>query len=622
MKILAEISQGLGNCIQGTPMLQALKLLGHDVDLLINADRAGDFRALWDGWDVVNRIFTSSREVRPRDYDFGVSAHGRREAVRLMPPGLCLKVEKHHMEGLSETDANLRLARWLGYSGPAPRAYVNRAARDFGLPRDSVAVHAGCDTINQPKRWPHWPEVCARLKAEGRHVVVVGTDMDRSADSWEDAFDARFNLPLPELAALLEQVGHYLGNDSGVGHLAAAVGTPGLVLFGPSCPVKNRPNSCVLKQLVVPAENDEQRDVRGRNPVPMDRLSMEQAWPEILAVLERTSREPARALPKAATDSVEERWQRYIRNTIEQPEPELIERANLPPGHTPRVSVVIPTFNRAGVVMRAVNSALAQAGPEVEVLVVDDGSTDETSELFQHPPPRVRYLRKAGGGASSARNAGLRRAQGEWVALLDSDDEWLPGKLAKQLTAMGSAYVASATRHLHVDPDGSRHSRPQVLPGASRHLFSDLYDRQSIKTSSLVLKRHLLERIGLFHEDFAVSNDWDFFLRMARLVNNSGFVVLPEPLVIVHRSHDSISRTARVRALQEAYTRICMINGLLHVPSPDLVRRHIARAGRKHVELARALRKQGDKAAARHHARQALRARISAEGLWHLVQAL
>src|SRR5690606_11491748 len=114
---------------------------------------------------------------------------------------------------------------------------------------------------------------------------------------------------------------------------------------------------------------------------------------------------------------------------------------------------------------------------------------------------------------------------------------------------------------------------------------------------------------------------WDVFLRRAKIVNNSGVVCLPEPGVAGQRSGDSSSKTACANALEEAFTRICMATALLHANDPEAARRHINRAGRKHLELARAYRKHGDKQQARQHAREAMRAGLGLKALWRLVQA-
>ncbi|MBZ0137292.1 MAG: glycosyltransferase [Planctomycetes bacterium] len=629
MKLLVEISQGLGNCIQGTPLLRALWLMGHDVDLYINSPIADKLKPLWTDWEILGRIYTHHDQFHVSDYDFGVSAYGRRQLVRMFPPGLCLKVEKRHVKHQSETEANLEPARWLGYAGPVPRSYVKGHDPNLALPPEQrhkrtpptggVIVHAGCDPASRARRWSHWAEVCRRIAATGRDVIVVGTHDDRSEDNWEDEFTARFHMDLPELTALLGTAAFHFGNDSGVGHLAAAMGLPGLVLFGPSNPVKSAPNSIVMRTLVAPAEEGEGRDVNHARPVPIGRLSVEQVWAEVAKVLEDPRRDPERELPPRVEDSVEKRWDYYVAMTRAQTEVDGIDETGAAPD-VPKVSVVIPTYNRADNVERAVKSALAQTETSLEVIVIDDGSTDDTPDRFANPPGRVRYVRKPNGGASSARNAGLRRARGDWIALLDSDDEWMPDKLATQLDAMGTEYVAGASRHIHVNADGTRQSKPEVLPGRDNHLFRDLYGNLSLKTSSLVFKRHLLEKVGLFNECFPVSNDWDFFLRLARAVNNSGMRICEQALVTVHRSADSISKTGRINALEEAYTRICMVNALLHTGDPLNIKLHVNRAARKHLELSRACRKGGDKRAAKAHAREAIRAGLMLKGIWRWLQ--
>ena len=631
MKLLVEISQGLGNCIQGTPLVHALWLMGHDVDLYINSPIAEGLKPFWDEWEVVKRIYTHHDQFNVADYDFGVSAYGRSQLVRMFAPGQCLKVEKRHVKNQSESEANVELARWLGYAGPTPKSYAR--GHDFNLelppeqrhkrtaPLQGVVIHAGCDRNSAIKRWPHWREICQRLTDAGRDVIIVGTHDDRSEENWEDEFTSRFHQELPETMAFLGESAFYLGNDSGVGHMAAAAGLPGLMLYGPSNPIKNAPNSAVMRTLVAPAEEGEERDVNAARPVPIDRLTVDQVWAEIEKVLQSPDRDPDRNLPERATDSVETRWQSYVEMTRTQAEAAGIEERGSAPAAVPKVSVVIPSFNRAENLQRAVKSVLEQTEKSVEVIVVDDGSTDGTEAVFANPPERVRYIRKPNGGASSARNVGLRRATGEWIALLDSDDEWNADKLKTQLDAMGDQYVASASRHEHVNADGSRENKPDVLPGADNHLFRDLYENLSLKTSSLIFKRHLLEKTGLFNERFPIANDWDFFLRLARAMNNSGMRMIDKPLLTAHRSEDSISKTGRERALEEAYSRICTVNALLHNGDAATTQRHVNRAARKHLELSRAYRKSGHKAEAKQHAKEAMRGGLKVTGFWRWLQA-
>ena len=100
-----------------------------------------------------------------------------------------------------------------------------------------------------------------------------------------------------------------------------------------------------------------------------------------------------------------------------------------------RVSVIIPTYNRANLVCRAIDSALAQTHPDIEIIVVDDGSTDDTAERLAIYDQRIRVIRQPNAGVGAARNSGIALAGGEFIAFLDSDDDWLPWKLSAQIAA-------------------------------------------------------------------------------------------------------------------------------------------------------------------------------------------
>ena len=104
--------------------------------------------------------------------------------------------------------------------------------------------------------------------------------------------------------------------------------------------------------------------------------------------------------------------------------------------HSPRVTAIIPAYNAAAFVRNAIDSALAQAWPNIEVLVIDDGSTDDTASILQAYGEAIRVVSPPNGGLSNARNRGIHEATGTYVAFLDADDRWLPGKIARQVQAL------------------------------------------------------------------------------------------------------------------------------------------------------------------------------------------
>lgn len=278
----------------------------------------------------------------------------------------------------------------------------------------------------------------------------------------------RFGMTLPELAAALKHAGAYLGNDSGVGHLACAAGLPGLMLFGPSNPVKNAPNSRVMKTLIAPAEDGEHRDPGAARPVDISRLGVDDVWSKVLRLLDSPARDPARDLPPRLIDGPDLRWQHYVASTFAQPEPAGVTvRANLPHDLRPKVSVVIPAWNRAENALRAMHSALAQTEPSLEVLVIDDGSTDDTAQAFAELPPRVTYIRKPNGGASSARNAGLRRARGNglrcWILTTNGRPPRSPGSLPPWAATMWPRPAAMFTSM----PTAAARTNPSTCPAGT-----------------------------------------------------------------------------------------------------------------------------------------------------------
>jgi glycosyltransferase involved in cell wall biosynthesis len=225
---------------------------------------------------------------------------------------------------------------------------------------------------------------------------------------------------------------------------------------------------------------------------------------------------------------------------------------------TPLLSVVIPTWNRAQLVCDAVNSARAQRAGEVEVIVVDDASTDATvSRLEAEFGTRIRLLRlRHRGGVGAARTAGARMATGEFVAFLDSDDVWLPGKLEAELRVFAQfpdaqVVVSDSQNFFEGEPDGSsRFAQNGLLEATNGEVRrTDECDwlwtnsMNTAHTCSITVRREALLKLGerLFAEDLVCCEDWEFQMRLYHCCR---VVVLPQVWSHVRRFDDG-SRAGR-----------------------------------------------------------------------------
>jgi glycosyltransferase involved in cell wall biosynthesis len=193
------------------------------------------------------------------------------------------------------------------------------------------------------------------------------------------------------------------------------------------------------------------------------------------------------------------------------------------------VSAVIPTYNHGALVPEAVESALAQTWPNLEVIVVDDGSTDDTPARLARFGDRIRIIRQDHLGPAVARNAGIRASRGEWIGFLDSDDLWMPEKIARCVAALedsrdaGVAYTAVRINELDT---GRKYPLPQYT--MSGNLARDLFlECKGVNTSTLVVWRAALDKAGLFDEEFFRAQDWDLMVRLAEVCD---YVHVPETL--------------------------------------------------------------------------------------------
>lgn len=194
----------------------------------------------------------------------------------------------------------------------------------------------------------------------------------------------------------------------------------------------------------------------------------------------------------------------------------------------PTVSVIIPAYNAAPFIADTVQSALDQTFPDLEVIVVDDGSTDGTVARLAAFGRRIRVYRQPNGGVARARNAGVALAGGQWLAFLDADDLWLPDKIERQLAAAAAPMIYSDRYNF-----GARGDLPElqslVTPMREGDLFVPLLrEGNFITLSSVLIRRVLFETLGGFYTGLNGTEDWDLWIRVAA---SQPIGLCPAPLV-------------------------------------------------------------------------------------------
>lgn len=211
------------------------------------------------------------------------------------------------------------------------------------------------------------------------------------------------------------------------------------------------------------------------------------------------------------------------------------------------VSVIIPTYNRRDLVVRALRTVLAQTVAVDEILVIDDGSTDGTGEhLRAEFGDRIRYVWQENGGVSAARNHGLRLARGRYLTLLDSDDEWTPRKTELQRAWLEARpdFGMVLCDVVRVDADHrevERFHRRSFLPEDGA-ILKWVLKNPTLVPASVMMRREVYDDVGGFDEQLRTAEDLEFHLRVARRWQIG---VVAEPLVRAMRGHDGLSALAR-----------------------------------------------------------------------------
>ncbi|MEK6288255.1 MAG: glycosyltransferase [Acidobacteriota bacterium] len=249
----------------------------------------------------------------------------------------------------------------------------------------------------------------------------------------------------------------------------------------------------------------------------------------------------------------------------------------------PEVSIVIPTYNSARYLVEAVKSVLAQTFRDFEVLVVDDGSTDETETLMRRYGTPVRYIRQNNGGVAAARNRGIKESCGRYIAFLDADDTWYPDKLEQQLTALEKekdrrfCYSAFTVVDSDLVPLGVNHSNRD---GSA---LEDLLTRGNVVGSicTVLCERSLFATAGGFDPALSQCADWDMWVRIAALTD---FLYLDDTLVTYRQHGTNMSRNA---PLLERDSLLVLKKGFaLPGLPPSLLKRRRSALARNYMVLA------------------------------------
>ena len=206
------------------------------------------------------------------------------------------------------------------------------------------------------------------------------------------------------------------------------------------------------------------------------------------------------------------------------------------------ISVIIPTYNRCDLLKRAINSVIKQTITPKEIIIVDNGSTDQTYQMVSSLFPEINYFIEKKRGVSAARNKGILESKSKWIAFLDSDDAWKPTKLEKQMEY--SVFNQDKYRIIHTDETWYRNKK--FLNQLKKHkksggnIFKNSLQLCCISPSSVVLKKQIFEEYGLFDENLEVCEDYDMWIRITAK-EEVGF--LDSPLVLKYGGHsDQLSK--------------------------------------------------------------------------------
>lgn len=213
----------------------------------------------------------------------------------------------------------------------------------------------------------------------------------------------------------------------------------------------------------------------------------------------------------------------------------------------PLVSVIVPNFNYLRYLEKCLESVMSQDYPNIEIIVVDDGSTDESVNYISSLTPKVKLVQQENSGVSVARNRGLLESKGEFIAFLDADDYWDPSKISKQMSLILSTGVDLVYSGVNlVSPDGNAilEAMHPSFKGQCGQYFRRYPSRAVITlgTSNALFRKKLLAKSGLLDPMLSISADWDFFRRICDFANVD---FIEEPLTFYRQHYENMSNYSK-----------------------------------------------------------------------------
>lgn len=217
----------------------------------------------------------------------------------------------------------------------------------------------------------------------------------------------------------------------------------------------------------------------------------------------------------------------------------------------PDISVIITTYNRANFIDRAIKSVLNQIYQDFEIIIVDDGSTDNTEEIIKgYKDKRIIYIKhKKNQGISAARNTRIKKSRGEYIAFLDSDDEWVPEKLSKQVKILQneSTEVGVVYSNLCYIDENGKDMNKLLNPKREGYIYKDLLGENCVgPPSTLLIRKECFNQVGLFDSQQDAHEDWDMWIRIAKSYK---FALIKIPLVKYRLHSNQISKNLEVKII-------------------------------------------------------------------------